>query len=179
MSVQMSVVFISYTGHALAALTQNAGTELQAQDVASPFLVVRGIVDDNKKPVPHAPFKIPTQWLDVFTGDVDPKVLLDPRSNEVDKSNKSAPISSITGTGPTVTPDSAKQEVTVKLAGTATGPANAFIVCPTTDPDNPNILQAQIPGGQQSITVSAGSIQSGTYVLVLVAGYPPVAGQVP
>ncbi len=173
MSVQMSFVFVKSTGHVMAVLTQTAGAELQAADVATPSLLVRGLLDGSN--FVDAAFKLTADLLDVFTGDVVEPALMAPRTYTVDKEKKK-----VSGIGLSVASVTAlSQKITVALPSPAGGPTNIFLACLTADPDKPEIVQSQLSGTGTSFDFSVGPLPSKARVLVLVAGYLPKLGQVP
>jgi hypothetical protein len=175
MSVQMSFVFVKFTGHVMAVLTQTSGVDLQAADVATPALVVRGFWDDTNKVNEDSVFKITPDWLDVFTGGVIDAALTAPRTYVVDKAKKS--VTALGSSGLKLT--AGTQNVHVDLPSPAGGTTNVFIACTTTDPDKPEILQPQISGAGTGFDFPVGPLPSGAYVLALVAGYLPVVNKVP
>jgi len=175
MSVQMSFVFVKSTGHAMAILTQTAGVDLQAADVATPALSVRGLWDDIGQKYEDAVFKFTPDLLDVFTGDVVEPALTAPRTYFVDKVNKSINVLGSSG----VTLAATAGNVHLVLPSPAGGPTNVFIACTTADPDKPEILQPSVSGAGTTFDFAVGPLPSKAYVLGLVAGYLPVWTQVP
>jgi len=175
MSAQMSFVFVKQTGHVLAVLTQAAGAELQATDVATPALSVRGFWDAGTQAFEDSIFKLTPDLVDVYTQDVLSPAETSPRTYSVDKEKKSvmllsSPVKALTATS---------QNVHLELAIATGSKTKVFVICTTADPDNPDVRQPEISGTETKFDFAVGPLPSQSYVLALVAGYLPILAQVP
>lgn len=183
MSQQMSFVYVKQPGHVLSVLTTVAALtgKFSAADLASPFLAVRDILDDSapRKTIPDVAFNITPDNLDVSVGAVIDNALKDPRSFWLNpQSGQIEPFVSpptvtvaadhTVGVTVTMAPAPAPGvSVPVLVVSPGSGPAPAM-----SDTTPGNI------GPSPSVVVSPTRLVANTYVLVLVAGCPPVISKV-
>jgi hypothetical protein len=181
----MSFVYLKQPGHVLSVVTIVAALtgKFTAADLASPFLAVRDVLDDtlpHRKTVPDVSFYITPDNLDVFVGAVIDNALKDPRNFWLNpQSGQIEPF--VSPPGVTVLADhTVGVTVTVAPAPVAGVSIPVLVVSPGSGPAPAmsDTTPGKIVGPASSVIVSPVQLVANTYVLVLVAGCPPVISKV-
>ncbi len=175
MSPQMNVVYLQNVGHILAVATRTAERANAGTDV-SPFvgdgLHVRGLGDPGSSPWTDfnaRDFVIPPTHLAVLPTDLDPTVLLAPRTSYVDSNNK---VQSLNGNISSASYSAPK--ITITLSGNTAVPLDVLVLIEGQSLGTPLPLSGTISASTLSTDVSTPSLSPGSYyALVFVATFAP------
>jgi hypothetical protein len=199
MNEKMTLLFLKQTGHVLASLTRVAvpaialqtgkETEQQKKDneafelraLAGEQLIVRSYLADSATPlkvVVETAFPISSPDLRVFTFDLNPEVLLDPRAHIVNTAQEIEPARSDV-TSLIFTPTSST--INVKLPPDVSTPTQVRVQTHLkggSDPDPQPLKGITTNVGSttiQEITFPSSLVSGDTYqALILVAGFSPL-----
>jgi hypothetical protein len=166
MTDKITLLFVEHTGHVLAAVTRNADPTgpISAGELAAGGLLVRGFS-------PQAQFEVSSEQLAVLTVDLDPVVLLQPRTYRVEQA-QAVPLPSTLVTDLTVKLTATNVEVS--LTGSAPEETRVWFQIEGGHLTSPLVAYGVIPTGMQKVTLPIEALGPGTYnVLVLVVDYPP------
>jgi hypothetical protein len=167
MTAKMAVVFVTHTGHVLAALTRAAATEAKilTADLAGPGLLVRS--PDALDP----DLEVPADELDVLVTDFKEEVLLNPRAYQVLK-DSDPPLDDLSSS-PTVTTTLSATEVTVTLSAAPASDVLVWVLLRKVASGETAVVTGKIipPGVIDSMPQALGS--GPIRVLALVAGILP------
>src|SRR5262245_43451082 len=163
MTDKMTVLFVSHSGHALAAVTRNAGEgEISAQDLARGGLLVRGFAGNEQ-------FEVPPEELAVVTVDRDTGLLLRPRDFSIDNGQ---PVQTPTATVSTVTLTATN--VTVTLAAAVTEETKVWVQVDGGNLAEPRVVKGSIAVNATSTALNIVTLDPGAYfILTLVTDRKP------
>jgi hypothetical protein len=176
MNAKMNVVYLQSVGHVLAVVTRTAEPPNAGTDV-SPFvgdgLHVRGLgVPPTSSPWTDfnaQDFVIPPNQLAVLPTDLDPTVLLAPRTSYVDSNHK---VQSLNGSISNASYSAPKVAITL-FANTAV-PLDVLVLIEGQSLGAPLSLSGTISASTNSTNVSTPSLSLGSYyALVFVATFIP------
>jgi len=180
MTVQADLLYMKSTGHVLSAFTrvgEPKDLEKDATLFAGEGLPANGL--GNPGTAPFTDFNtrtlvIPPEQINLFRGDIDPHLLLQPRNlclTDLDASPNVQPIGNAAATVPA--PGGAPPALTITIPAAATSDIPVIIVVEGPNLQDPLVISTKIAATQASVSESFSTLGSGQYyVVVFIAKYP-------